>query len=217
MELIIGDKVWSTWSMRPWLVLKHAGVEFAETLVRLRQQTQDITGDAAEAAGSPSRKVPALRDGDLVIWDSLAICEYLADRFPGARLWPMDAVGRALGRCAVAEMHSGFASLRTECSMDLALRTRTTLSSDAAGDVRRIVTLWSDLLDRFGGPFLLGDWSIADAYFTPVATRFRSHDVTLGDHGDRGSAQAYAERLLAAPEFLAWEAGALADPRVGER
>lgn len=215
MELIIGDKVWSSWSMRPWLVLRHADAPFTETLVRLRQENHEATGDAARAAGSPSRKVPALRDGELVVWDSLAICEYLADRLASAELWPTDQVARALGRCAVAEMHSGFAALRGECSMDLALRTQTLLSADAAADTRRMIELWRALLGRFGGPFLLGDWSIADAYFTPVATRFRTHGLALAEYGDDGAARDYAHRLLATPEFLEWESGALADPRLG--
>ena len=122
MELITGDKVWSSWSMRPWLALKHARVDFTETLIRLRQASSDHTAQAAAAAGSPSRLVPALKDGDLVIWDSLAICEYLAEQVPAARLWPADPVARALGRSAAAEMHSSFASLRGECPMDLGLR-----------------------------------------------------------------------------------------------
>ncbi len=214
MELLIGDKVWSSWSMRPWLALKRAGVAFTETLIRLRQANSDLTADAAAAAGSPSRLVPALRDGDLVIWDSLAICEYLAERAPSARLWPTDPTKRALGRCAVAEMHSGFQSLRGECPMDLSRRVAMNVSEAAAKDVRRVVALWTDLLNRSGGPFLLGEWSIADAFYTPVATRFRTYGLRLDDFGDTGAGEAYAMRLLRTPEFLEWEAGALSDPRV---
>jgi len=210
MELVIGDKAWSTWSMRPWLVLKHAGEPFTETLVRLRWEG---VSDAAAAAGSPTRLVPILKDGDLTVWDSLAICEYLAERLPQARLWPDDSARRALGRAAAAEMHSGFSSLRGECPMDIGLRTRADLSEATHKDIRRIVELWSGLLTRFGGPFLLGDWSIADAFFTPVATRFRSYGVAPSDHGDLGAAGAYCERLLETPEFLVWEAEALADAR----
>jgi len=208
MELLIGDKYWSTWSMRPWLVLKRSGEPFTETLIRLRSE---VTGDAAAAAGSPSRLVPVLKDGDLTVWDSLAICEYLAEKLPAARLWPADMSARAMGRSAAAEMHAGFTSLRGECSMDLTLRTRAELSEATHKDIRRIVDLWSDLLRRFGGPYLLGEWSIADAYYTPVATRFRSYGVALSDFGDLGPAGAYCERLLETPEFLAWEADALAD------
>lgn len=214
MELLIGDKVWSTWSMRPWLALKRTGTDFKETLIRLRQETSELTGDAAAAAGSPSRLVPVLKHGDLAVWDSLAICEYLAEQFPAARLWPEDPARRALGRSACAEMHSGFQSLRGECPMDLARTTRMEVSAATAKDVRRIVAMWNDLLVRFGGPFLVGDWSIADAFYTPVATRFRTYGLRLSDFGDGGPAAAYAARLLQTPEFLEWEAGALADPRL---
>ena len=157
--------------------------------------------------------MPVLKDRDAVVWDSLAIGEYLAERFPGAALWPADPAARALGRAAAAEMHSGFASLRGECPMDLKLRTEVDLSEATHQDIRRIVELWSGLLQRFGGPFLVGAWSIADAFFTPVATRFRSYGVQLSDFGDEGAAGAYAQRLLGEPEFLEWEAAALADVR----
>jgi glutathione S-transferase len=205
MEIVIGDKAWSSWSMRPWLVLKRTGEPFIETLVRLRREETEA---AIRAAGSPNGKVPVLKDGDLVIWDSLAICEYLADRFPAAALWPSDVVKRGVGRAAVAEMHAGFGSLRGECPMDLGLRHVATLSEMTHADIRRMVELWSGLLHRFGGPFLLGEWSIADAFFTPVATRFRSYGVRLTDFGDQGDAGAYAERLLETPEYLEWEKGA---------
>ena len=209
MEILIGDKVWSSWSMRPWLVLKRAGEPFTETLIHLRATE---TSAKARAAGSPNGMLPVLKDGDTVIWDSLAICEYLADRFPDARLWPTDMARRALGRAAAAEMHSGFPSLRGECPMDLSLTTDAELSEATHVDIRRIVALWSDLRGRFGGdgPFLLGAWSIADAYFTPVATRLRSYGVLPSDYGDTGAAGAYAEALLETPEFKEWEAGALA-------
>jgi glutathione S-transferase len=208
MEIIIGDKVWSSWSMRPWLVLKHTGAHFTESPVRLHRLESH---DEIVAAGSPSGWVPALRDGELTVWDSLAICEYLHEAFPRARLWPDDRALRALGRSAAAEMHSGFHSLRGECPMDLSVRTRADLVEATAEDVRRIVALWSDLLARSKGPFLLGGWSIADAFFTPVATRFRSYGVRLSDYGDTGAAGAYAERLLETPEFLEWEKAAPAE------
>jgi len=218
VELIIGDKVWSSWSMRPWLALKKTGAPFTETLIRLRRRNSRDTYDAAVAAGSPSGMVPALRDGETVVWDSLAICEYLAERFPEAALWPADPLARALGRAAACEMHAGFHSVRGELSMDLAKREVATIVPATAEDVRRIVALWRDLLTRFGGPFLLGPaWSIADAFFTPVATRFRSYGVALSDHGDSGPAGQYAERLLETPEYLAWETDALANPPTDER
>jgi glutathione S-transferase len=210
MELLIGDKLWSSWSMRPWLALKRTGAPFTETLIRLRREE---TGADARAAGSPTGQIPVLLDGEVTVWDSLAICEYLADRFPQAALWPADPVARALGRAAAAEMHGGFTSLRGECAMDLSLKTVAELSEATQINIRRISALWNDLLGRFGGPFLLGDWSIADAFYTPVATRFRSYGVHLSDYGDSGPAGAYSERLLQQPDYLEWEAAALADVR----
>lgn len=203
MEIIIGTRKWSSWSLRAWLPLKRAGVPFTETVIQLREVG---TSDAA-GAHSPSGLVPALKDGDLLLWDSLAICEYLNETLPEARLWPADPVKRALGRAAAAEMHSGFASLRGECPMDLDLRIDADLTEATAKNIRRIVELWTDLRGRFGkdGPWLLGDWSIADAFYTPVATRFRSYGVKLSDYGDAGAAGEYAAALLAAPELKAWE------------
>jgi glutathione S-transferase len=209
MELIIGTKKWSTWSLRAWLPMKRSGAAFTETLITLRE----VGVTEALAAVSPSGKVPALKDGDLMLWDSLAISEYVADKFPAAALWPADLERRALGRAAAAEMHSGFASLRGECPMDLSLRSKVDLSEATAEDIRRIVHLWSDLRGRFAGDgaFLLGAWSIADAFFVPVATRFRSYGVRLSDYGDTGAAGAYCETLLETPDFLEWEKAALAD------
>ncbi len=208
MELLIGDKVWSSWSMRPWLVLKRAGADFTETPIALRTEATDAK---IRAAGSPSGLVPVLKDGDLVIWDSLAISEYVAEAFPAAGLWPTDRTAKALGRAASAEMHSGFHSLRGELSMDLAKRVVSTLVPATEADVRRVVELWLSLLRQFGGPFLLGaTWTIADAFFTPVATRFRTYGVRLSDYGDDGPAGAYGARLLEQPEYLEWEKDALA-------
>ena len=193
--------------MRPWLVLKRVGAEFAERPVELRQGERTA---AAIAAHSPSGMVPALKDGDLTVWDSLAICEYLAEKFPSEHLWPADTAARALARAAAAEMHSGFSSLRGECPMNLAAEPKVAELSEATHkDLRRIARLWSDLLQRLGGPWLGGaEWGIADAFYTPVATRLRTYGVRLSDFGDSGRGGEYAERLLERPEFLAWEAGA---------
>lgn len=208
MELVVGTKKWSSWSMRPWLALRRTGAPFSERVVELRRGEAT---EAAIAAHSPSGLAPVLKDGDLVIWDSLAICEHLAERFPKAGLWPQDAARRSLGRAAAAEMHSGFHSLRGECPMKLDEPPAVhAISAATQKDVRRIVRLWSDLLGRFGGPFLLGEWSIADAFYTPVATRLRSYAIHPSDYGDLGPAGAYAERLLETPEFLEWEAAAKA-------
>jgi glutathione S-transferase len=208
MELVIGTKAWSTWSMRPWLALKKTGAPFSETLIELRQENNR----SAEAIKphSPTGLVPALKDGDLTVCDSLAICEYLAERVPDAGLWPKDAAARALARSAAAEMHAGFASLRSECPMDLSAPIAAVeLSETTQKDLRRIVELWNAMLGRFGGPYLAGaEWGIVDAFFTPVATRLRTYGVRLSDFGDTGPAAQYAERLLQRPEFLAWQAGA---------
>ena len=212
MELIIGDRNWSSWSLRAWLVLKRARADFSERLVRLNRPETP----AALAEVSPSGLAPALKDGELTIWDSLAISEYAAERFPEARLWPADRARRALARSATAEMHAGFRSLRGELPMDLARREHKTLTPLTQDDVRRVVRLWCGLRRRFGdGPFLVGEWSIADAFFTPVATRFRTYGVMLSDHGDDGSAGAYAEALLEQPDFLEWERGALEEAQQG--
>ena len=208
MELVIGTKAWSSWSLRPWLALKRTGASFKEIEIKLRRG-EATTADIA--AHSPSKLAPALKDGDLVVWDSLAICEYLAEKFPDAKLWPDDPALRALGRSAAAEMHSGFQSLRGECPMALEEQPRKLDVSEATQkDIRKIVERWSQLLKRSGGPFLLGDWSIVDAFYTPVATRFRTYGIHLSDYGDAGAAGAYAERLLETPEFLEWERAAKA-------
>jgi len=206
MELVIGTKKWSTWSLRPWLVLRRSGLPFTETLVELRQENN--MSEAAIRPHSPSGLVPALKDDGLVIWDSLAISEYLAEKAPG--LWPADPAARAMARAAAAEMHSGFSSLRGECPMALEATPREIeLSPATHKDIRRIVALWSGMLSRFGGPFLAGPWSIADAFYTPVATRFRTYGVRLSDFGDSGAAGEYCQRLLETPEFREWEAAAL--------
>jgi glutathione S-transferase len=195
--------------MRPWLAIRRSGLPFTETLVALRQEG----GRTREAIlpHSPSGLVPALKDGDVTVWDSLAICEHLAERAPRAGLWPADPIARALARSAAAEMHAGFQALRQECPMALDEPPRPAELSQAAQDnVRRIVMLWRDMLSRFGGPFLAGEWSVADAFYTPVASRFRTYQVALGELGDAdGAAAAYAGRLLATPEFLDWERAAL--------
>lgn len=210
MRLMIGNKNWSTWSMRPWLVMKRAGLPFEEIRVPLRLED---TPNVIRAAGSPSAKVPVLIDGDLKVWDSLAICEYLAERFPQAALWPDDAARRSHARSATAEMHSSYGPLRSQFPMDITLRTRLEPSEETAKDIRRIVELWGALRGRYaaGGPFLTGGWSIADAFFTPVATRFRTYGVELSAFGDNGQGQAYADLLLSQPEFLEWEEAAAAE------
>ena len=206
MELIIGDKAWSSWSLRPWLALKRTGAPFTETLIALRQAD---TAERIRAAGSPSSKVPALIDGDLVVWDSLAICEHLAERFPSAQLWPQDRRLRSLARAAACEMHAGFTAIRQELSMDVKARLSVQPSPACADDIRRIVALWRDLRRQAGeGPWLLGAWSIADAFFAPVATRFQTYGIDLAAYGDEGPAAAYQETALNDPDLQAWIAAA---------
>ena len=200
--LYIANKNYSSWSLRPWVLMKALGIAFEE-----RMRPFAYGPDAPPRDFSPSGKVPCLDDGGLLVWDSLAICEYLHEKYPDALLWPADPALRALGRSAAAEMHSGFTSLRGECPMALEEAPRVVAISEATQkDVRKIVERWNQLLDRSGGPFLVGEWSIADAFYTPVASRFRTYGVDLSAYGDTGPAAAYCERLLQAPEFLAWEA-----------
>jgi glutathione S-transferase len=196
MKLVIGTRKWSTWSLRPWLVLKRADVAFDEVLVTLRE-----TGTAeALKPYSASSQCPVLIDGDLTVWDSLAICEYLGEQDPAR--WPADPKARAVARSVCAQIHSGFQSLRGECSMDLSLAPYTLeLTPATQGDVDKLVRVFEEVHGRYGagGPFLLGQWSIADAFWTPVATRFRTFGIQAP------ALAAYHELLLAQPEFLEWE------------
>jgi len=205
VEIVVGTRKWSTWSLRPWLALKRTGAPLTEILVPLREVE---TSTAEILRHSPSGLVPVLKTDGMVIWDSLAICEYLAERFPAAGLWPADPGERALARSVTAEMHSGFGDLRRECPMDLGLLTKAELSEPVKANVRRIVGVWTECLARSGGPFLFGHWTIADAFYTPVATRFRTYGVDLSAYGDDGAAAAYRDALLSTPEFLEWEAAA---------
>jgi glutathione S-transferase len=206
MRIIIGTRAWSSWSMRPWLALRHSGLAFEETLIQLRWEGTT----SAIAAFSPSAKVPALIDGDLVVWDSLAICEYVAEKSP-VPLWPSSPAARAEARAAAAEMHSGFAALRNQCPMDIALRTTAAPDEALDKDLARLSALFGTLRRKHGaaGPWLCGTWSIADAFYAPVATRIRSYGLDLKAHGDDGTAMAYVETLLADPHFLEWEKAAV--------
>ena len=204
-QLVIGNKNTSSWSLRPWIAMKHAGIAFNEINVNLR----DPDAKAQILRHSPSGKVPALLTGGNVIWDTLAILEYLAETHPTANLWPADAVASSQARSVASEMHSGFRALRTHCPMDILARTPTDqLLPQVETDVRRIVALWRGCRERFGtgGPFLFGAFSAADAMYAPVATRFRTYLPDLARYGDeRGVAQGYADALLAMPAFLEWE------------
>jgi glutathione S-transferase len=214
MELIIGPRTYSTWSLRGWLVMKRTGADFTTVDVRYETQAQK----AALRQVSPSGFVPVLRHGDTLIWDTLAIAEWAAETYPEARLWPVDPTARALARSATAEMHSGFSALRTFCGAGpdrpIVGEARSETPSDPAldRDLARLVDLFRQMRGRFGqtGPWLFGDWSIADAFFTPVAARIRHFQIDLSAHGDDGAAATYVAALLAQPDFRQWETEALA-------
>jgi glutathione S-transferase len=204
-KLVIGNKNTSSWSLRPWLAMRVAGIAFEELNVDLRAPD----AKAQILAHSPSGKVPALLTAGRVIWDSLAILEFLAESH--AALWPRAAAARALARCVSAEMHSGFQALRERCPMDfLRHAPKARLPKPVAADVRRIVAIWQDCRSRHGagGPFLFGRFSAADAMFAPVASRFRTYLPDLAAYGDDGTAQAYVEALFALPAMGDWETGA---------
>ena len=214
MELIIGPRTYSTWSLRGWLVMKRTGADFTTVDVRYETEAQK----AALRQVSPSGFVPVLKHGDTLIWDTLAIAEWAAETYPEARLWPADPMARALARSATAEMHSGFSALRTFCGTGpdrpMVGEARSETPSDPAldRDLARLVDLFRQMRGRFGqaGPWLFGDWSIADAFFTPVAARIRHFQIDLSAYGDDGLAVAYVAALLAQPDFRQWEAEALA-------
>ena len=207
--LYIGNKNYSSWSLRGWLAAKISGAPFREVMVALR-------GEAApnpdNRAFSPSARVPCLHDGDVVIWDSLAIGEYLAERHPG--MWPADPVTRAWARCVAAEMHSGFSSLRNE--MTMCVRERVDVrpwSAGLAGDIARVTEIWAEGRRRFhdGGAYLCGAFSLADAFYAPVAYRFRTYGVPLD-----APAADYLRAMLSHPFLREWEGAALKETAVIE-
>ena len=201
--LYIANKNYSSWSLRPWSLLRTLGIAFDERLVPFSEGSNY----ARFREFSPTGKVPCLVDGATVVWDSLAIVEYVAERHPAA--WPADPVARAWARSAAAEMHSGFAVLRNDCSMTVGVRIRLHRVSDALRrDVARIDELWSEGLARHGGPFLGGAaFTAVDAFYVPVAYRVRSYGLELG-----AAAAGYARRLLDLPSSQEWEAAALREP-----
>jgi glutathione S-transferase len=201
-RLHIANKNYSSWSLRPWVLLRELGIPFREELHFFRP----VDNLAAFRAFSPSGRVPCLVDGDVVVWDSLAITEYLAERH--ARVWPADPVARAFARSAAAEMHSGFQALRGECSMSVGVRVRLHRPSSAlAADVARLEALWGEGLARFGGPWLAGAaFTAADAFFAPVAFRVQTHGLALGP-----VAAGYVARLLALPAMQEWYAAGIAE------
>ncbi len=199
--LYIGNKNYSSWSLRPWALLTELGIPFEERLVPF-----EPGGSPSFKRFSPSGRVPCLVDGDTVIWDSLAITEYVGEEHP--RVWPEDRRARAWARSAAAEMHSGFGELRSRCAMSVGVRVALHEVTPALRrDLDRMAALWQDGLRRFGGPFLAGArFTAADAFFAPVAFRAQTYGLTLGAEPD-----AYASRLLALPSLRRWQAEGLAE------
>ncbi|NPU13655.1 glutathione S-transferase family protein [Bradyrhizobium sp. 83002] len=207
LKLVIGNKNYSSWSMRPWLALRGCDIAFEELVIPL--YTDDPADKARILSHSPAGKVPILIDGAVTVWDSLAIIEYLAERCPEAGLWPADAAGRAHARSVSAEMHSGFQALRNECPMNLHREIRPVeLSADARANIARIEDIWRDCRARYGagGPFLFGRFSGADAMYAPVVTRFHTFAVPVA-----ADTRAYMATMMAMPAFAAWVKDGLAE------
>jgi glutathione S-transferase len=219
LKLYIGNKNYSSWSMRPWVLLRQAGIGFEEVAVRFDSFAETSEFKRRIGSVSPVRKVPALDDGGFVVWDSLAICEYLAEKFPDRKLWPQDAKQRARARSVCAEMHSGFSALRSACPMNIEADLSAVgeiIWRDQEGvraDVHRITVMWSELLALYGNPaahnddhFLFGHFSIADAFFAPVCMRLKTYRLPVPtDVAD------YMARISASVGVKAWIDGALAE------
>lgn len=206
LQLVIGNKNYSSWSLRPWLLMKQMGIAFEEILIPLyRPETKDRI-----LLYSPSGKVPALKEGERVVWDSLAIAEYLAEMFPRMNLWPEDPEARALARSVSAEMHSGFIALRGELPMNVRRKPAAVAMSEAArDDVKRIQEIWSSCRGRYGGggPFLFGRFSIADAMYAPVTFRFTRYGVETDP-----VCAAYMASMEGLPAMREWMEASAAEP-----
>ncbi|KFL31825.1 hypothetical protein JP75_07160 [Devosia riboflavina] len=209
MKLLIGNRNYSSWSLRPWLVLRHFDLPFEDEVLMLSGEGWT----EALAARSPTGKVPVLIDGDLVIPETLAIMEYLADKYPEKHIWPADRRDRALARSAASEMHAGFNALRSNAPMNLRASHPGKVDPDLVRqDLHRIEQLWGEFLSRSGGPFLFGEFSAADAMFAPVATRLRTYALPISD-----MANSYVEAIYSLPAFQDWLKLALHEPWVIDR
>ena len=212
LQLYIGNKNYSSWSMRPWVLLTQAGIAFEEVMVRFDSLDAGSAFKNTIGRINPVGKVPVLVDDGFAVWDTLAIAEYLAERFPEHRLWPADPKARARARSVCAEMHSGFTSLRSHCGMNIEAslpEIGRIVWRDQAGvraDLARIETIWTELLAAHGGPMLFGAFGIADAYFAPVCSRIRTYALPVSP-----TAQAYVDRVHALPGVQAWVQQALAE------
>jgi glutathione S-transferase len=210
MKLYIGNKNYSSWSMRPWVMLKQAGITFEEVMVRFDSFSGDSQFKQRLGKVSPAGKVPVLVDGEVIVWDTLAIAEYVAEKYPEKKLWPQATAARAKARSVCAEMHSGFISLRGACPMNIEAQLHefgAIAMRDKEGvrhDVGRIVEMWSELLREHGGPMLFGEFTIADAYYAPVCMRFKTYSIPLP-----AAISAYVDRVCALPGVAAWIADAL--------
>ncbi|MBP7525618.1 MAG: glutathione S-transferase family protein [Propionivibrio sp.] len=207
MKLVVGDRNYSSWSLRPWLVLKQSGLPFEDISIRLRERNTRTE----IFKHSPSGKIPCLVDGGTVVWDSLAICEYIAEKAPS--MWPTDSRSRAEARSISAEMHSGFVALRHVLPMDIAAsKPFVARTADVDGDIARIIEIWEGCRSRFvdAGPFLFGRFTIADAMFAPVVWRFLTYEIELP-----AASRKWVEAMLALPAMQEWHAAALAEKAVG--
>jgi len=205
LKLFIGNKNYSSWSMRPWVLLKQAGIPFEEVKVRFDSFDASSTFKKTLVGVTPTAKVPVLQDGDLAIWDTLAIGEYVAEQFPDKQLWPAERVARARARSICAEMHSGFTGLRGNCPMNIEAHlpdTGALIWRDkpaVRSDLERIISMWSALLQEHGGPMLFGAFTVADAYFAPVCMRIQTYALPVPP-----VVQAYIDRVCALPGVKAW-------------
>lgn len=212
LKLVIGNKNYSSWSMRPWVLLKQAEIPFEEIKVRFDAFTPVSSFKKTVNALTPTGKVPVLLDGDLVVWDTLAIAEYVAEQFADKHLWPRDKAARARARSVCAEMHAGFTGLRSHCPMNIEARlpeVGALIWRDqpaVRSDVARLVAMWDELLKTHGGPMLFGDFSVADAYFAPICTRLTSYALPLPP-----AIAGYVARVQALAGVKAWIDGALAE------
>jgi glutathione S-transferase len=206
MLLIIGNKNYSSWSLRPWIAMKVAGIAFEERLISLN----DPDFKRSVSAVGRNGKVPALDDGGVHVWETLAILEYLADKFPRAGLWPADPRARGHARAIAAEMHAGFQALRQECPMNFWRPVkRRELSADARANAARIDAIWAECLERYGGPFLFGAFGAADGMYAPVVSRFHTYAVEVG-----ARSRAYMDAVMALPAWREWKEAALQEPWV---
>lgn len=204
MRLVVANKNYSSWSLRAWLVLRHFAVRFDEEFVNLAEPDYKVK----LAARSPSGRVPVLYDGDLVINETLAIIEYIADSNPNKPIWPVDIASRALARAAAAEMHAGFSQLRTLAPMNIKAHYPGRVDYvQIKSDMRRLEVLWGELLARSAGPYLFGDFSAADAMFAPVASRIRTYDIPVA-----ALSAEYVAAIHDLPAFREWRAAALTEP-----